>query len=102
MLIHTIAHGGRRDTVGECTLKVDSGRKKSSLCCGQDFWLTVLYKRIVGGPVFSAIGRSDVRVYAACANTNRSVFTMFVSMLLVPTLTGQSSRCSCLCFLCQH
>ena len=33
MLIHAIAHGGRRDTVGECTLKDDSGRKKSSLCC---------------------------------------------------------------------
>ncbi|KAK7093360.1 heparanase-like [Littorina saxatilis] len=35
-----------------------------------DFWLTVLYKRIVRGAVFNAGGRQDVRVYAACANTD--------------------------------
>ncbi|XP_070184830.1 heparanase-like [Littorina saxatilis] len=35
-----------------------------------DFWLTVLYKRIVRGAVFNATGRHDVRVYAACANTD--------------------------------
>ncbi|XP_070206582.1 heparanase-like [Littorina saxatilis] len=36
-----------------------------------DFWLTVLYKRIVRGPVFNATSdRSDVRAYAACANTD--------------------------------
>ncbi|XP_070206938.1 hyaluronoglucuronidase-like [Littorina saxatilis] len=34
-----------------------------------DFWLTVLYKRIVRGAVFNATGRHDVRVYAACANS---------------------------------
>ncbi|KAK7089400.1 heparanase-like [Littorina saxatilis] len=34
-----------------------------------DFWLTVLYKRIVRGPVFNATSdRSDVRAYVACAN----------------------------------
>ncbi|KAK7093465.1 hypothetical protein V1264_007213 [Littorina saxatilis] len=33
-----------------------------------DFWLTVLYKRIVSGAVFNATGRHDIRVYAACAN----------------------------------
>ncbi|KAK7093358.1 hypothetical protein V1264_007124 [Littorina saxatilis] len=35
-----------------------------------DFWLTVLYRRIVRGAVFLATGRHDVRVYAACANTD--------------------------------
>ncbi|KAK7093458.1 heparanase-like [Littorina saxatilis] len=35
-----------------------------------DFWLTVLYKRIVHGPVFSVTGRKDIRVYSACANTD--------------------------------
>ena len=40
--------------------------------CYQDFWLTVLYKRIVRGPVFNATaGRRDVRVYAACANPEK-------------------------------
>ncbi|KAK7093359.1 heparanase-like [Littorina saxatilis] len=33
-----------------------------------DYWLTILYKRIVRGAVFHASGRHDVRVYAACAN----------------------------------
>ena len=38
----------------------------------QDFWLTVLYKRIVRGPVFNATAsRQDVRVYAACANADK-------------------------------
>ncbi|KAK7093350.1 hypothetical protein V1264_007120 [Littorina saxatilis] len=38
-----------------------------------DFWLTVLYKRIVRGAVFNVTGRHDVRVYAACSNTNKLV-----------------------------
>ncbi|KAK7101418.1 heparanase-like [Littorina saxatilis] len=33
-----------------------------------DYWLTVLYKRIVRGHVFLATARQDVRVYSACAN----------------------------------
>ncbi|KAK7093351.1 heparanase-like [Littorina saxatilis] len=42
----------------------------SNLDPNPDYWLTVLYKRIVRGAVFHASGRHDVRVYAACADTD--------------------------------
>ncbi|KAK7093468.1 hypothetical protein V1264_007215 [Littorina saxatilis] len=49
-----------------------------------DFWLTVLYKRIVRGAVFNATGRHDVRVYAACANTDNFKAGSLVVYMLNP------------------
>ncbi|KAK7093463.1 heparanase-like [Littorina saxatilis] len=49
-----------------------------------DFWLTVLYKRIVRGAVFNATGRHDVRVYAACANTDNFKAGSVVVYMLNP------------------
>ncbi|KAK7093461.1 heparanase-like [Littorina saxatilis] len=49
-----------------------------------DFWLTVLYKRIVRGAVFNATGRHDVRVYAACANTDNFKAGSLVLYMLNP------------------
>ncbi|KAK7093362.1 heparanase-like [Littorina saxatilis] len=49
-----------------------------------DFWLTVLYKRIVRGAVFHATGRHDVRVYAACANTDNFPAGSLVVYMLNP------------------
>ncbi|XP_025080824.1 heparanase-like [Pomacea canaliculata] len=49
-----------------------------------DFWLTLLFKRLIWGPVFMASGRDDVRVYAACGNTEIFSAGALVVYLLNP------------------
>ncbi|XP_025080835.1 heparanase-like [Pomacea canaliculata] len=60
------------------------GLLDSHLNPNPDYWLTLLFKRLVRGPVFNVTGASDVRVYAACANPDSFSLGALVIYLLNP------------------
>ncbi|PVD35613.1 hypothetical protein C0Q70_02576 [Pomacea canaliculata] len=49
-----------------------------------DYWLTLLFKRLIRGPVFNVTGASDVRMYAACANPDSFSLGALVIYFLNP------------------
>ncbi|XP_076472714.1 heparanase-like isoform X2 [Babylonia areolata] len=59
-----------------------------------DFWLTVLYKRIVRGAVFNVTAPSDVRAYAACANGQQFKAGSVAVYMLNPNATTKILRLS--------
>ncbi|KAK7101419.1 heparanase-like [Littorina saxatilis] len=77
--LHGVETVLRQDLYGETYALLDSQGEPRP-----DYWLTVLYKRIVRGPVFSTTAPKDVRVYSACAHPDHFPAGSVVVYMLNP------------------